>query len=69
MHLSVVNRIVNMGERAGNRAAGQVVFTGGVARNPCILDLLRQRPAPVEVVAPEEPDLTGALGAALAAAG
>ncbi len=63
VHLSVATRMVAMATRVGYDQ--QVVFSGGVARNPCLLALLRERlpGATVEVAA--KPDLMGALGAAL----
>ncbi|MEW6220700.1 MAG: BadF/BadG/BcrA/BcrD ATPase family protein [Thermodesulfobacteriota bacterium] len=63
VHLAVAGRIMAMVNRLG---CGQhVVFSGGVARNPCMLALLQERlPAARLEVAPV-PDLLGALGAAL----
>jgi activator of 2-hydroxyglutaryl-CoA dehydratase len=43
---------------------GDIVFTGGVAKNPCMKTLLGEklgRP----VLVPDDPQLIGALGAAL----
>lgn len=62
VHLSVVDRIVAMLERLGWEAP--VVFSGGVARNPFVVELLSERLG-VPVGATEHPDLLGALGAAL----
>jgi activator of 2-hydroxyglutaryl-CoA dehydratase len=45
---------------------GDIVFTGGVAKNPCMKTLLEGklgRP----VLIPDDPQLIGALGAALLA--
>jgi len=62
IHLSVVNRLVNMLNRLG--IGETVVFTGGVARNRFMVEALAEKlEVPVQV--PERPDLTGALGAAL----
>lgn len=66
VHLSVVNRLVGMLNRMGY--GGQVVFSGGVARNPCIVKLLGDRLENATVLTPSEPDLIGAMGAALYAA-
>jgi len=66
VHFSVVNRLMGMLHRVG--FGNQVVFSGGVARNPCIVRMLRDRLPDTEVVSPPEPDIVGALGAALHAA-
>ncbi|MFZ5799431.1 MAG: acyl-CoA dehydratase activase [Thermodesulfobacteriota bacterium] len=63
VHLSVVNRIVAMLSRIGYGEA--IVFSGGVARNPCIVGMLRERLDNVRVDSPPAPDIVGALGAAL----
>jgi len=62
IHLSVVNRLVNMLDRLGFGEA--VVFTGGVAKNRFMVATLAEKLG-VEVLVPEHPDLTGAIGAAL----
>ena len=64
LHRSVVRRSLAMLNRVV--PAGSIVFTGGVARNPCISTLLQdelQRP----LLIPAEPQLVGAFGAALMA--
>lgn len=66
VHFSVVNRLVGMLQRMG--FGDQVVFSGGVARNPCIVKMLQGRLPDAEVVSPPEPDIIGAMGAALHAA-
>jgi len=66
VHFSVVNRLVGMLQRTG--FGHQVVFSGGVARNPGIVTMLRDRLPDTEIVSPPEPDIVGALGAALYAA-
>jgi predicted CoA-substrate-specific enzyme activase len=63
VHLSVVNRIVGMLGRVGYGEL--IVFSGGVARNPCMVKLLRERLNNVRVDSPPAPDIVGALGAAL----
>jgi activator of 2-hydroxyglutaryl-CoA dehydratase len=65
-HQSVVNRIVAIVSRVGYGEA--IVFSGGVARNPCIVEMLRERLDNVRVDSPPAPDIVGALGAALYAA-
>lgn len=67
VHASVAQRLVGMLARLGH--GDQVAFSGGVARNPCLVAMLRQTMPETEVLVPEMPDLTGALGAALYAAG
>jgi activator of 2-hydroxyglutaryl-CoA dehydratase len=64
VHLSVVQRLAGMLHRVG--ITGEVVFTGGVARNRCMVALLEEQLA-IKIHVPEAPDITGALGAALAA--
>jgi predicted CoA-substrate-specific enzyme activase len=64
LHASVVRRVAAMIQRIAPE--GDIVFTGGVAQNPCIRELLSKklgRP----VVCPDAPQFTGALGAALLA--
>jgi len=58
----VVDRLVAMLDRLGWGAP--VVFSGGVARNPFVVEELSERLG-VPVGTPEHPDLLGALGAAL----
>jgi (R)-2-hydroxyacyl-CoA dehydratese activating ATPase len=62
LHLSVVKRSISMLRRIST--AGPIVFSGGVARNPCIVELVR-REMIGGVLIPDEPDMIGALGAAL----
>ena len=66
VHHSVVGRLVGMLNRVGY--GDRIVFSGGVAKNPCIVELLKQRLDGVRVDSPPRPDLVGALGAALHAA-
>lgn len=65
LHQSIVRRTVNMLRRVGLEFP--VVFTGGVARNPCMRHLLQKELGATEqmLLIPAEPDMTGALGAAL----
>ncbi|MGD9157095.1 MAG: acyl-CoA dehydratase activase [Desulfobacteraceae bacterium] len=62
LHASVVNRASGMINRISSE--GDIVFTGGVAKNPCMRELLSQKLGR-KVVTPEDPQLIGALGAAL----
>ncbi len=64
IHHAVADRLVAMVARIGARPV--VVFAGGVALNPCIRRLLAERLG-VELHVPAEPQLVGALGAALRA--
>jgi predicted CoA-substrate-specific enzyme activase len=66
LHKAIVKRTINMLGRVGY--ALPLVFTGGVANNPCVLDLLaRELGAEIgtDILIPDEPDMAGALGAAL----
>jgi predicted CoA-substrate-specific enzyme activase len=65
LHSSVIRRAAGMINRVSSD--GDIVFTGGVAKNPCMKNLLSEklgRP----VLVPDNPQLIGALGAALLAA-
>jgi predicted CoA-substrate-specific enzyme activase len=62
VHLSVANRLVGMINRIGCKE--KLVFSGGVANNPCIVKMLVDELG-VEVFIPETPDIVGAVGAAI----
>lgn len=62
LHLAIAGRVEGMISRVGHESP--LVFTGGVARNPCVVRLLEEALGEPPLI-PEEPDLTGALGAAL----
>jgi predicted CoA-substrate-specific enzyme activase len=62
LHLAIVQRTLAMLRRVG--AAAPVLFAGGVAHNPCVRALLEEQLG-TAVIVPEQPDLVGALGAAL----
>jgi predicted CoA-substrate-specific enzyme activase len=64
LHDSVVKRAATMIRRVG--LTGPLCFVGGVAKNPCIRDLLADL-LQTEVVVPESPQAVVALGAALLA--
>lgn len=49
-----------------SRLLPQVVFTGGVARNRGVVKALRKELG-IEILVPDEPCITGALGAAILA--
>jgi (R)-2-hydroxyacyl-CoA dehydratese activating ATPase len=63
---SVVRRILGMGRQLS--LAGPVVFTGGVARNEGVLHALKEESKIVDIRVPENPQITGALGAAILSA-
>lgn len=59
VHLAILRRIDSMLRRVG--LEGPLVFAGGVARNVCAVNLLREFSG-VECLVPDDPDLVGALG-------
>jgi len=62
IHLAIADRLSGMLERIGLQ--GDVVFSGGVANNRFLVDMLAGklgRP----VIVPEQPEIVGAIGAAL----
>jgi (R)-2-hydroxyacyl-CoA dehydratese activating ATPase len=65
LHTSVVRRVAGMISRVASD--GNLVFTGGVAKNPCMRTLLEQKLG-CEILVPDDPQCIGALGAALLAA-
>lgn len=64
LHASVVERTCGMLQRAGFEPP--LVFTGGVANNRCIVKTLEAKLG-LPVMIPDQPQLVGALGAAIAA--
>jgi activator of 2-hydroxyglutaryl-CoA dehydratase len=62
LHLAIVQRTLSMLRRVG--VHHPVVFAGGVAHNPCVRSLLEEQLGR-ELIIPENPDMLGALGAAL----
>jgi predicted CoA-substrate-specific enzyme activase len=62
LHKAVVSRTLAMLSRVG--LVLPLAFVGGVARNPCLTRLLAEAVG-APLLSPEEPDMTGALGAAL----
>jgi predicted CoA-substrate-specific enzyme activase len=66
LHLSIARRTANMLSRVGLTLP--LIFVGGVAHNPCMRQLLAEQTGAVpgeSLFIPDEPDMTGALGAAL----
>jgi len=64
LHLSILNRVLALIGRIGFE--DKIVFAGGVAKNKCMVALLRQRLA-MHLLIPKEPQIVGAVGAALIA--
>ena len=64
VHASVILRAAGMTNRVSSE--GGIVFTGGVAKNPCMVSFLAEK-LKREVLIPENPQFVGALGAALLA--
>ncbi len=64
LHRAVARRVVIMGKTVGYK--DDVVFTGGVARNSGVRKFIEEL-LDTKIVFPEEPQITGALGAALIA--
>lgn len=62
LHLSVVKRSLSMLRRIASD--GPLVFSGGVARNRCMIELIEAEIGTALLV-PQDPDMVGALGAAL----
>lgn len=65
IHQAIVKRVAAMIRRVG--LLPRLVFAGGVARNPCMRMLLSEELG-VPVAVPEQPQIVGALGAAIHAA-
>ncbi|MDA8334574.1 MAG: acyl-CoA dehydratase activase [Peptococcaceae bacterium] len=63
LHDSVVARALGLLQRVGPKPP--LAFSGGVARNPCVVKLLEEK-LQERVHVPQNPQLVGALGAALA---
>lgn len=66
VHVSMVSKISSLAKRVGVKEP--VCVTGGVALNPAFIHYLSDQLG-VEIWVPEEPQLTGALGAAVIALG
>ncbi len=62
LHLAIVQRTLSMLGRVGKEAP--LVFAGGVAHNPCVRSLLKEGLNFTPCI-PENPDMVGAIGAAL----
>ena len=64
LHQSILNRIIALMGRTGFEEP--IVFAGGVAKNQCMINLLRTKLG-MKVLSPAEPQIVGAIGAALVA--
>jgi activator of 2-hydroxyglutaryl-CoA dehydratase len=64
LNTMVAKRMASLAKTLAVR--GDVVFSGGVARNQQVVDLLRER-FTHRVVVPDDPHMIGALGAAILA--
>ncbi|MFO7716837.1 acyl-CoA dehydratase activase [Desulfosarcina sp.] len=64
LHASVIRRVAGMINRVSSQ--GDIVFTGGVAKNPCMQTLLEAKLCRT-IRIPDDPQRVGALGAALLA--
>jgi predicted CoA-substrate-specific enzyme activase len=62
LHIAHISKTMDMLQRIGGK--GPLLFSGGVAHNPCIETLLREE-FKGEIIMPENPDILAALGAAL----
>ncbi len=62
LHTAIAQRTVAMLRRVG--VTTPLVFAGGVAHNPCLVRLLEEELGQPTIV-PSNPDMVGALGAAL----
>lgn len=64
LHTSVIRRAAGMINRVSSK--GDIVFTGGVAKNPCMVAFLSEKLGRT-VHTPPDPQMVGAYGAALLA--
>jgi predicted CoA-substrate-specific enzyme activase len=62
VHKSIIDRTAGMMQRVS--VAGPVIFAGGAARNECLVKLLQESLGQA-VFVPDDPQMVGALGAAL----
>ena len=62
LHIATAKRVAAMVSRINS--GSQVLFVGGVAKNPCIVSTLQEE-LPNGLIVPEKPELAVAIGAAL----
>ncbi len=65
LHQAVASRLSAMAKRVG--MIDRLVFSGGGAKNPCLVKLLEEK-LNLKITVPDEPQITAALGAAIIAA-
>jgi predicted CoA-substrate-specific enzyme activase len=65
IHQSIADRVCAMVRRVGYHE--RLVFAGGVALNPCMRQLI-ERKLEIDLTVPDDPQIIGALGAAIQAA-
>ncbi|OGF58784.1 MAG: CoA activase [Candidatus Fischerbacteria bacterium RBG_13_37_8] len=63
IHDAIASRIISMVRRVG--VEEKIAVIGGVAKNPGFIDSLKRGLEINEILIPDEPEFTGALGAAL----
>lgn len=64
LHHSIINRVMTMVSRMNPEV--EIIFAGGVAKNKCMVELFKKKLG--DILVPEEPQIIGALGAAIIAA-
>lgn len=62
LHEAIAQRTLKMLNRIG--LVTPLIFAGGVAHNPCIIQLLKEK-IDADILIPPDPDFAGALGAAI----
>jgi len=64
IHMAILNRSLSLLKRVSTE--GEIVFAGGVARDPCLIYLLEEALGK-KIKVPPEPQIVGAYGAAIIA--
>ncbi|MBF0243081.1 MAG: 3-hydroxyacyl-ACP dehydratase [Desulfamplus sp.] len=64
LHISVMKRAAGMINRVRSDQSDSIVFTGGVAKNGCMVTLISEKLG-CSVLVPDNPQMIGAFGAAL----
>jgi predicted CoA-substrate-specific enzyme activase len=63
LHDAISDRVLSLLKRVG--IASTFVITGGIGKNVGVVTKIREKVGGIEIVVPEEPQIAGALGAAL----